>query len=119
MQTTPVSEKPRKTATPTLRLRLKRIPLKPRPIENPNDAQLVFWALRESILQRLSPEEADLPPNRIRFTTMNRLRALYSASVQRWKLREQKEQALIRYSGMISKEVAIYFGKMPVNQNLA
>lgn len=119
MQTNPAPEKPRKTTTPTLKLRLKRIPLKPRPIENPDDAQLVIWALRENILQRLSPKEADLPPDRISVTTMIRLKALYSASVQRWKLREQKEQALIRHSGLISKEVAKYFEKKPVNQNLA
>lgn len=70
------------------RLAFQRIRLRPRANLNPNDAQLVFWALREGILQRLSPEECNLPAGKISLKTFGRLRALYQASIERFNQRE-------------------------------
>jgi hypothetical protein len=70
-----------------------RIPLRQRAVENPSERQLVFWALRENILQRLAPHEAMLPPVRISFNTLMRLRTLYNASVERWRAKEAAERA--------------------------
>lgn len=73
----------------TLNLALKqRIPLRPTPVENPSIAQLVFWSLKENILQRMSPSEAKLHPSNISCHTIQRLQALYQRSLQRWRDRE-------------------------------
>ena len=73
-----------------------RLPLRKGPIKNPDDDQLVFWALREQILQKISPKEAHLPPDRISVLTMSRLKTLYDASVQRFELREEMRMKEIR-----------------------
>lgn len=90
--------------------RKRRIPLQPIPIDQPNDTQLVLWSLREGILQRLSPHEADLPPHRISIITMNRLRALYKASIQRWYQREAAELKARRVTHIsLAKVVELFF----------
>lgn len=70
------------------RLAFQRIHLRPRANLNPSDAQLVFWALREGILQRLSPEECNLPAGKVSLKTMERLRKIYQASIERFNQRE-------------------------------
>lgn len=66
----------------------RRISLRPTAIENPSIAQLVFWSLKENILQRMSPSEAKLHPSNISCHTIQRLQALYQRSLQRWRDRE-------------------------------
>lgn len=83
---------PSKARSPT-RPRVHRIPLRPRAIEQPSLEQLVFWSLREGILQRLSPDEANLPPDYISSSTLNRLTSLYGASLERWRQKEAAELA--------------------------
>jgi hypothetical protein len=68
-------------------VRFIRIPLTRRAIENPNVKQLVSWAKRENILQRMSPREAQMDPLAISIATIERLTALYKASLERWKFR--------------------------------
>lgn len=84
-----------------------RIRLRPRPVEKPDTTQLVFWALREGILQRMSPTEAHLPAERISFATIMRLSVLYKASVERWKQREAAELAASRSNTAPLRELVV------------
>lgn len=86
-----------------------RIPLQPRAIEEPDDTQLVFWSLREGILQHLSPSEMRLHPSRISLVTMARLRSLYCASLVRFKQRKLEEQKQARIRHPIRQELATWF----------
>lgn len=91
-------------------LRIRRINLDPCPIHHPSDQQIALWSLREGILQRLAPSEALRPPDRISFTTMQRLRALYRASVERWYRRKCAEDRARRATGLtIAQAVSNYF----------
>lgn len=83
---------------------------------NPDQNQLVFWSLREGILQRLSPHEAKLPADRISFNTMSRISALYKASLERWNAREALElEAARKASRPIAELLAETLAALPLN----
>ena len=98
----------------------KRIPLRLRAVRNPTDAQLVFWSLREGILQRMSPSEAALPAGKISTKTIARLKLLYRAALDRWWLQERAEAERVAKgrTQFIRAQLAEFFSKKSDNSSM-